>query len=659
MFDFIRNNRRFLQVVLLLLVLPSFVLFGIQGYSNINDGAYLASVGQQRISQADLDYAVRNRLEEVKKSVGDKYDAKLYDTPEARQKMLEGIVNQKVLLAESGRSNVMASDSKVLGFIKDLPGVFDGGKYNEEAYKRVIAPRSMVAFEANTRADMGVQTLFNAVQSTSLVSKQVVEQLTSAQERTITVQELSFKAEKIAATIKLESNDLDKFYAEHIKRFELPEQASVEYITLDATAVGAIAMPTEAELKQFYDAELKKKRFTVPEERRFSHLLIKLDSAASSDVVASAKAKADTLFAQLQKDPSQFARLAKESSDDVTSAAQGGDLGFFTRESMAVMGKSLVEAAFSANTSQVIPPVKTDYGWHIAVVTAIKAAQVKPYEVVKSDLEAELKGARAITKLLDQKKELANELGLLRSDASLKTLANQFKLEVKTIDGLSHDMARQLSSKESQSTKVFNSKVVEALFSKESIDTKNNIGLIEVDKNTWVTARLLSYASAKAQPLEQIKEKVEAQLRHDLAVKQAQVDGEAKLKLLRAKPDMVVEGLSSAQELSRQKPNGLSSSAFASIARASVGTLPTWAGVALPNGNYAVYKITALGAVPKVDDLKRNAIKQALTRAYAEQELQSVLSVLKARHSVKFLKKPSAADTADTVDVADPTSKAK
>jgi peptidyl-prolyl cis-trans isomerase D len=663
MFDFIRNNRRFLQVVLLVLVLPSFILFGIQGYSNMGDANNLVSVGQQRISQAELDNAVRNRLEEIKKTLGDKYDSKLYDTPEMHQKVLDGIVNQKVLLAESVRNNVLGSDQKITDFVKAIPGVYENNKYDEEAYKRIVSTRApnIPAFEAGLKSEMGVQTLYNGVQNTALVSKQLIEQLSIGQERTITAQELLFKAEPLIATLKVDPAALAKFYADNLKRFELPEQAKAEYFVLDATTAAgniAVAALNDAEIKAAYDAAIKNKRFVTPEERQVAHILIKLDAKASAADIAVAKSKIDALAVQLKQNPAQFAAIAKASSDDTGSAAQNGDLGTFTQEAMSFMGKSFVDTAFATTVNELSAPVKTDYGWHIVQVKAVKAGLVKSYEAVKNELEAELKASRSASKLLDYKKDLLNELGLLQQSASLKSVADKFKLELKTQDTFTPENARQMvqmaqATQQILPSKLFNTKVLDVLFSKDSIDTKNNTGAIEIAKNEWVIARLVDYTAAKAQPLEQVKTKVEALLRQELAVKQAQTDGEAKLKALRTKSDTAVEGLSAAKEFSRQKPNGLSTAAFATVARASAGTLPAWAGVTLPNGDYAVYKVTALGAMPTLDDVKRNAVKQAVNRVYAEQELQSVLTVLKARHNVKLLKKPSAADTVDPLSTAD------
>jgi hypothetical protein len=114
---------------------------------------------------------------------------------------------------------------------------------------------------------------------------------------------------------------------------------------------------------------------------------------------------------------------------------------------------------------------------------------------------------------------------------------------------------------------------------------------------------------------------------------------------MQAKPADAVDGLAAAKDVSKIKPDNLSPAALSAIVRAST-SLPAWAGATLANGQYAVYKVLAVGAMPVIDDAKRASSQAALARAYAEQETQSVVSVLRERHNAKVIKAPAAADAA-------------
>lgn len=641
MFDFIRNNRRFLQFVMLVMILPSFVFFGIQGYNRMGDGDNLASIGQQNISQVEFDNSMRSQLERYKQMAGDNYDPKLVDTPVVREGVLNSLITQKVVSAEAQRDYLSGSDDRLREIIKTLPGVVADGKFDVEAYKRFTASQGFAStdgFEAKLRADIGVQAITSALQGSTTVPKSLIDNLAIAQERSYSVQEVLFKPEAYTDKVKFEASDLEKFYKEQRKQYELPERAKVEYVVFDAAVIAKSIIVSEADLKAYYDGN--QARLGTPEERQASHILIKTDPKASDKEVADAKLKADALAVQVKKDPSLFAKLAKENSQDPGSAAQGGDLGYFKRDAMV---KPFSDAAFAMKENDISLPVKSDFGWHIIRLTSIKAANLKSFDSVKNELEVELKTQQASKKFAEQSEQFSNLV--YEQGDNFKAVADKFKLEIKTLDGMTQAAMKQTVRPGAANANPFNEKLANALFSEAAIKAKKNSEAIETTKGTLVSARIVDYVAPKTLPFTDVKASVEAQLKQDLAKKMAQSDGEAKLKALQSKSSEVVEGLSVTKDVSKLKPDNLSAAALSAIVRASA-TVPAWAGALLPNGQYAVYKVLAVGKLPALDDAKRAAPQSVLKRAYAEQEGQSLVNVLRDRHNVKVLKSPAAADAA-------------
>ena len=642
MFDFIRNNRRFLQFVLLILIVPSFVFFGIQGYSRTGDGDNLATIGQQNVSQTEFDNAMRAQLDRYKQIMGANYDAKLFDTPAMRENVLSTLVSQKVIALEASRSHLSGSDDRLRDIIKTLPGVMADGKFDEQAYKRFAASQGFPNtenFEAKLRADIGFQALGNTLQAATTVPTSLVDKLAIAQERSYSVQELLFKPESYVGTVKFEAADVEKFYADQRKQFELPERAKIEYVVFDAAAIAKNLVVTDADLKSYYESN--KARFGAAEERQAAHILIKTEPKATDKDVADAKAKAQALYEQAKKDPAQFAKLAKEQSQDPGSAAQGGDLGFFKREAMV---KPFSDAAFLLKEGEISPPVKSDFGWHVIRLSAIKAANVKPFDAVKTELEAELKTQQASKQLAEKSEQFTN--AVYEQADGFKAVADKFKLDIKTVDGTNRNALKQTQAPGKPA--LFNAKLVDALFQDDAIKAKKNSEAVETSKGVLVSARLLDYVAPKTLPLAEVKTSVEAQLRQELARKMAQSEGDAKLKALLAKPSDVVNGLGAAKDVSQIKPDTLSAAALSAIVRASTA-VPGWAGATLNNGHYAVYKVLAVGAAPALDEAKRTNAASALKRAYTDQETLSVVSVLRDRHDVKMIKAPAAAAAAKKV----------
>ena len=175
---------------------------------------------------------------------------------------------------------------------------------------------------------------------------------------------------------------------------------------------------SDAETKKFYNENIK--RFTNPEKVRASHILISVNPKEITEIVksdsknanlddAAVKAKVDEeikakeakvnqLLAEAKKDPTQFAKLAKENSEDTTSAVKGGDLGFFAEGEMV---PEFSKAAFSMKPNTISDkPIRTQYGYHIIMVTDRAAAGKTPYEKVKNDIKGYLENQKQI-KLID------------------------------------------------------------------------------------------------------------------------------------------------------------------------------------------------------------------------------------------------------------------
>ena len=197
---------------------------------------------------------------------------------------------------------------------------------------------------------------------------------------------------------------------------------------------------SDADAKKFYDTN--KDKFKVPDRVRASHILIAVNPEEITEIIksdennktlddASIKAKVDEeikakeakvqqLLQEVKKDPKQFAKIAKENSDDTVSAAQGGDLGFFAAADMV---PEFSKAAFSMKPNTISDkPVRTQYGYHIIMVTDRAAATTEKFETVKDDIKAYLANQKQI-ELVD------NLVESLKKTAEIKFINPEYNPE--------------------------------------------------------------------------------------------------------------------------------------------------------------------------------------------------------------------------------------
>jgi peptidyl-prolyl cis-trans isomerase C len=158
---------------------------------------------------------------------------------------------------------------------------------------------------------------------------------------------------------------------------------------------------TDAESKAFYDGNLQ--LFKQPEQVKASHILIKVDAAATDAQKAEARQKITDIQQKL-KDGGDFAELAKEYSEG-PSNSRGGDLGYFGRGQMV---KPFDEAVFAMKVDEVSDLVETRFGYHLIKVYDIKTEQTLAYADVKDKLDQRLKQEKIekeATKYIDQLKK--------------------------------------------------------------------------------------------------------------------------------------------------------------------------------------------------------------------------------------------------------------
>jgi peptidyl-prolyl cis-trans isomerase C len=111
-----------------------------------------------------------------------------------------------------------------------------------------------------------------------------------------------------------------------------------------------------------------------------------VDAAGKALYDAQAKAKADEIVKRL-KAGEDFAKIARAESDDTGSAAEGGDLGSFTRGRMV---PAFEQAAFALKEGEISQPVKSDFGWHVIQVTGKYDTLDKLGDETKNQIRAEL-----------------------------------------------------------------------------------------------------------------------------------------------------------------------------------------------------------------------------------------------------------------------------
>jgi len=635
MFDFFRRHTRALQVVLFLLVFPSFVFFGIQGYSRFmgNEQQTVARVAGQPVSQAELDAALRERVERARRQMPT-LDAKLFETPEMRRLALEGVIRDRVTIAAADKMALRTSDDRLERAFKSDPEFAPlrnpDGSINRDTLTAL--GMSSEAFAERLRQDLTRRQVMEPIGGSAIAPAASASAALDAMYQQREVQVERFDAKDQLAKAAPSDAEVEAYYKEpaNAAQFQAPEQAQVEYVVLDLEAVKKGIAVSEDDLRRYY-AE-NEKRYTTPEERRASHILVKADKDAPKAEREKARAKAETLLAEVRKNPQSFAEIARKNSDDEGSAAKGGDLDFFGRGQMV---KPFEDAAFALKPGETSGIVETDFGYHIIQVTATRGGEKKSFEAVRGEIENEVRGQLVQKRFADAAVEFGDIV--YEQPDSLKPAADKWKLDIRTAQHVTRAPSPAASGA------LANPRFLEALFSTESTRDKKNTKAIDVGANQLAAGRVVQYSPAHLLPFADVKDRVRQQLAAKRAGELAAKLGSERLAKLQANPNEPFPG--TPVLVSRAQPRDLPRQLLDAALKAPVAKLPAFVGVSLGDQGYAIAKIAkTAGRDPIVADPTKSMAQYA--QVWAEAEAQAYYEALKSRFKVSVNEAALAHDSA-------------
>ena len=636
MFELIRNHRRWMQFILLLLILPSFVFVGVQGYSSFMDrDKSLAKVGGEPVSQQEYDAAVRSRLDQMRSMMGGQFDAQAFDTPVMHKAVLDELINTRLIATEAAKANFSASDAQLRDTIQSIPAVQEDGRFSNARYREALAAQGMtpVMFESQLRRDLALQQVLAPVAQSVVVPTVTLDWLISIATERRQVQLLKFNVADYLSKVTVSDADVKAFYDANRAAFELPERVDAQYVVLDQNAVNAKIAVSDADIQSFYDQN--QARFRQEEQRRASHILITVDKSASTADREAARKKAEALDVQAKAPGADFAKLARENSQDPGSAANGGDLDWFGHGTMV---KAFEDAAFGLKQGEISGVVPTDYGFHIIKLTGVRPAVVKPLAEVRTQIQNEVRQQLAARQFAEAAEQFTN-LVYEQSD-SLDPAANKFGLKIQQADGLTRTAPAQANSQPLDVRT--NPKVLQALFSEEVLREKRNSGVIELAPNTLVAVRVSKYEPATVRPLADVAGTIAGELKQQKAADLARAAGEARLKALQATDSQA--GFGPVVTVARTTPQGVPPAVLNVVMKAPVDKLPAYVG-ATAGDAFVIARISkvepAAAPAPAVVENEKNTLE----RRWAQAEQLAVLQTLREKYKVKLTAEGTALTT--------------
>ncbi|WP_374365782.1 SurA N-terminal domain-containing protein [Stutzerimonas sp.] len=556
-------------IIVMLLALTGFEAIFNAASNNQN----AAEVNGEEISRYDLDQAMNMQRRQLAQQLGQDFDASLLDDRLLRDSALGSLIDRMLLLQSAKNANFAFSSEALDQLILQTPEFQVDGAFSAARFDQVIQQMgySRLQFRQLLEQEMLIGQLRAGISGTGFVTDQQVDNFARLEMQTRDFATLTLPAQQEA--IEVGDEQIKEYYEANADRFRTPEQVIVEYIELKKDSFFDQVEVSDEELQELYQKQIA----NLAEQRRAAHILIETGGELSDD---EAKAKIDEIATRV-KNGDDFAAVAKEASQDPGSANEGGDLGF---SGPGVYDPAFEDALYTLSEGEVSAPVKSEFGWHIIKLLGVQSPEVPAFESLKPQLVRELKAQQVEQRFVETSKQLEDS-AFEASD--LAQPAQELGLMVQTTEAFGRDGGEGITA---------NRQVIQAAFSDEVLVDGANSSVIELDPDTSITLRVKEHLKPAAIPLADVREDIVQQLQRSLAAEAARAKGEQLLADLRKgqQPD---DAQWQAVEAATRSQEGVAPALLQAVfrmPRPEQQDKPSYSGVALSNGDYAVVRLNGV-----------------------------------------------------------------
>ncbi len=430
---FLRRHRRWFFVFLWVVILAFVILYipNLDPTARLADSA-VATVGGRpiRTSAFQRQY-LRQRRQFLANNRG--MDEATLERMGLKEQVLSSMVREELEALEADRLGIMVDDEAVRKAITEDPQLQTDGRFIGSAtLMRLLQQEGLAVaeFETGVRRQLRAQRLREAVTDGMTVSDSEADAEFRRRSELVHAEYVHIETARYESALQPSEAEIRARFDSNQDRFRLPERRVLSYLLVDPIEMRAKVLPSGAEVENFY--RNNSAEFTTPEQVCGSHVLVKVkQNAAATEGHDDAEARtvASGILARIRKGEG-FDKVAKEKSEDIGSAKNGGNLGCFGRGQMVAEFES---AAFGLGPGTTSELIKSSFGYHIIKVDTKLPASTIPLEQARKRIEAQLQDTRARELAAQKAAAVAAALG---AKQTLEQIAAAQSLAIKKSEAL-------------------------------------------------------------------------------------------------------------------------------------------------------------------------------------------------------------------------------
>jgi len=474
------------KIVIAIIIVP-FALFGIDSLVGGGGASTIATVGGEDITELHLQQEIYLQKRRLLNQMGENADYSLLDDNVLRAPALENLINKQLLVQAAAVRGVAVSPSVVDETILAMPSFQQDGQFSAQLYENILRTNgySPGLFKKVISEDMLIAHLNNGIGASDFVTEKELDDIAKIIAEKRSFRYLTIPVKGFESGIDISDQQIETYFNENAGDFQTEEQVKLAYIELQRSDFYKDI--SEEALRAAYDEEMA--NFSAQEERRVSHILYEITDQRDEE---QALLLAQEALKKINQGAS-FEALAREESEDIGSAEQGGDLGFSTGDTFP---PAFEEALADLAEGEVSEAVITEAGVHVIKATEVKSAEKPDFESYKPVLTERLQADTAEEELLTVVENLRD---IVFNSEDLSEPAKELSLTVRHSDWVSRTTAEGVLS---------DNRIIAAAFSEDVLKNGNNSDVFELTKDHFVVVRVEEHKPVAQKSLESVRDNI-------------------------------------------------------------------------------------------------------------------------------------------------------
>ena len=467
------------KVIIAIIAVP-FAVFGIEAFFTGGEPK-VAKVGEEVITQRELDQAIELQRRRLVGSAESDVDPAELEDAKLRGPVLESLIERKLLGQVAAASGFRVGDAMIDRIILDDESFRENGKFSQERFQGILASNGLTpAYYRNLlREELLINQVLGGFATSDFTTEAEIREVARITQQSVDVRFMTVPLDAAGTPAEVPAGRVEEYYTSNKDDFRTPESVGLDYIEL---RIEDLVQPvSEASVKAEYERRLAD--YKNAEERHAAHIMV---SSLDDD---KAKARLSELRSRIEKGE-DFGTVAREASEDVGSAQDGGDLGYSGGDAFPAE----FEAALAGlKPGQVSEPVRTDSGWHLIKLLDVRAKQAPSLAELRPAIEAELQKKSAKPLFVEKSEQLAD---LTFNSDGLAEAAKALGLEVRK---------GPLITRRGGEGVFADSRIITAGFSEDVLKSGQNSEIIEIDEGHAVVLRLREHQPERQQELSEVE----------------------------------------------------------------------------------------------------------------------------------------------------------